>query len=336
MSLQADGTNAVLAYIEEETTWATVPASSKVWTGFRFNNETLGKDINNFESEEIRSDRMTSAILRGNRNPNGDVTFELGPNSHNLLLRHLLGADWSTAGTVAPYTHTTQGHSSLPQGGLTFVKGYTDVPSYLVYPGGRVDTVSLEIPQEGIVSGSASLLFQSEVDPSATVPYSTPLSYPTGDPYESNLTQISVQAYDASGSYVWTANEIIGVATAGRFTVSNGLDPSSYVLNSVTRYDIPAGRRRVEGNVNLLFEDTTEYLRYVNGTALAMRIKMISGSYSHTWDFPNVRYAGSKPTPAVGGEGGIRQDMPFRAIRHETLGYDIALEVVSDETIVRY
>jgi hypothetical protein len=336
--LQAEGSRSALAYIEEGDGFGVTPPSSAGWDwrGFRFNTETLGKDINVFESQEIRSDRMTAAIIRGNRNPNGDVTFELGRNSHNLLLRHLLGGEWTTSGTLSPYTHTIQGSSSLPAAGLSVVKAFTDIPSFLVYSGCRVDSVAFDIPQEGFIGCTASLVSKAEATPTATRPYPNPLVYPAGDPYESVLTVVHVQDWSAGGSYTWNAGTQVGIVGSGRFTVSNGLDPNSFVLGSTSRYSIPAGRRRIEGNFNLLLLDTSFYEDYVNGQAIAIRIVMTDGTYSHTWTLPNVRYAGPKPTPQIQGEQGIRYDLPFRAIRHENLGYDVHLSVVADEQVVKY
>lgn len=334
--LQAEGARSAIAYIEEGDGLGTVPSSSLTWTGFRFTSESMGLDVNTFESQELRDDRMTAAQIRGNRNPGGELSFELGPNSHNLLLRHLLGGNWSTSGTTAPYTHTITGASSLPFGGLSIVKAFTDIPTYLVYAGCRVDSVSFDIPQEGFIGCSASIVCLSEATPTAVKPYSSPLSYPTGDPYEAVQTEVYVQDYISGGSYTWNAGNKVAICRSGRFAISNSLDPASFVIGSTTRYSIPAGRRRTEGSLNLLLLDTSFYEDYVNGQAIAIRIKCISGSYSHTFTFPHCKYAGSKPTPAVQGEQGIAYDLPFRAIRHETLGYDVQCVAVTNEQITKY
>lgn len=333
MVLQAEGSRSALAYIEELEWGVTPPATGPVWTGLDFNNESLGQDINPFESGAIRSDRMTKAILRGNRNPNGDFTFELGPNSHNMLLRHLLGSGITSNGT-APFVHELQGWSQLPTGGLSIVKGFTDIPSYITYSGGRVDSVAFDFPQEGIVTGTASMLFKGEATPTGTKPYNTTLAYPGGDPYESVLTEVYVADWNSGGSYSW--GTAVGIVTAGRFTISNGLDPNSFVIGATSRFSIPAGRRRIEGNLNLLLQDTTFYEDYVNGSAKAIRVKMTDGTYSHDWVFPNCRYTGTKPTPPIEGEQGIRYDLPWRAIRHDSLGYDVYLTITSDEAVTLY
>lgn len=342
--LQAQGSRGLLGYVEEQT-WGTQPAANKTWTGLRFNREGIGKDIDLFESQEIRSDRMVAAILRGNQKPDGEFSFEFGPNSHNLLLRHGMGDYWRSVGAASPYNLYLQG-GDLPCGGLTFVKGFADIPRYLVYTGGRVDSLSFEFPQEGIVTGTARMLFKDEAAMSSSAPYNGSLTYPTGDPYEANQTQAYVIAYDStmSSNNYWANvtgaswGTVLGIVTGGRFTISNSVDGNSFVIGSTSRYSLPYGRRRIEGSMNILFVDETHYTRYINGTALALRIKFYNPNttYYHDFFFPNIRYAGARATPVIEGEGGVKYDIPFRAIRHENVGTDIICHALADQFVVNY
>lgn len=340
--LQAQGSRGLLGYCEE-TSWGTQASASASWTGLRFNRESIGKDINLFESAEIRSDRMISAILRGNQRPDGEFQFELGANSHNLLIRHALGNYWISVGSGPIYDLYISG-GDLPCGGLSMVKGFADLPRYLTYTGGRVDSLSFEFPQEGIVSGSARMLYKSEAVMSASAPYNGSLNYPTGDPYESNQTEAYVIAYDSSHSSNNYFNNllnaswgtVLGIVTGGRFTITNSVDGNSFVLGSTSRYSLPYGRRRIEGSLNMLFLDETQYNRYINGTPLALRVKFKSATNYHDWFFPNIRFAGNRATPVIDGEGGIRYDIPFRAIRHAGVGSDVVLHATADQFVVNY
>lgn len=345
--LQAEGSRGLLAYCEEPDGWGVLPSTSRTWTGFRFLREGLGKDINQFESGEIRSDRMVPSASQGNRRVEGEVSFELGPSSHNLLLRHLLTSVWTSGGaTAAPYTYSMPGASSIfttDYRGLSFVKGLSDIPLYYAYTGGRVDSCSFEFPQEGIVTCNARLLFEGENDSTASVLHSSPLTYPAEDPYESNLTEITIVAYDSTkttGSQ-YTFTTPLAICTGGRFSISNSLDGSSYVLNSYNRYAIPSGRRRIDGSLNMLFLDDTHYARYVAGTALALRVKFKNGLSGgneryHQFTFPYIKHMGPSATPKIAGEQGIRIDVPFRAFRHAGYGTDVYLEAKIGEAITLY
>ena len=340
--LQAQGSRSLIAYIEE-TDWGQTLSAASNWTGFRFVRESMGRDINSFESQELRSDRMISAVLRGNQRAEGDISFELGPDSHNLLLRNTIGGNWSTTGS-GPYTHILVPATSdvagggYPQG-MSFVKAFTDIPYYFLYAGCKVDSLSFDFPQEGIATCTARILGKTETL-TASKPYETPLSYPAGDPYESNIAELYEATYNSAhtdiASMSWGSP--IGIVTSARFSITNTLDGGSFVLGSQNRYSLPQGRRRIEGTFSVLFKDTTYYTKFVNGTHVGLQIKAIdsTGTYSHTFQFPNVIYRGSRATPVIDGEGGLKMDIPFRAIRHANIGYDVRLTAVTAETIALY
>lgn len=336
---QAEGSRGFLGYVEEgEAGWGVTPAASYNWTGFRFNSESFGLDVNSFQSGENRSDRQVGASIRGNRRPEGDVTFEVGPNAHNLLLRHLLANTWSTSGGPT-YVHTLRGGAEIPCGGLTFVKGFADIRQYLVYNGGRVTSISFDAPQEGFITGSARILFKTEGDMTQTLPFNGALDYPTGDPYEANLTEWYIIAYNGASSdpYSWSWGTKRTTTTAGRFTVDNAGDGNSYVQGSYDRYYVPMGRRSISGSFNGLFVDPTDYNRYKAGTSLSMRVKMTGAAgMSHDWIFPHIKYNGPRATPTIQGEQGVRHDIPFAAQRHDGLGYDVIVKATNDELITLY
>lgn len=340
VTYQAEGARGLVGYIEEgDAGWGVTPAAGYNWTGFRFNSEGLGLDIDEFESAEIRSDAMTASSIRGNRKPDGQLTFELGPNSHNLMLRHLLRGQWTTVGGTPPYTHTLYGQAQMPCGGLTFVKGFSDIGRYLIYNGGRVDSWSFDIPQSGFIGCTAQLAFKKERAMQTSAPYNQALDYPAGDPYEATLTQWYVTAYNSSASdpYGWSWGSQVAIVTSGRFTITNSLDRNSYAQGSTDRYYIPSGRRRCAGSFNIFFIDETYYNYYINGTPLSLRCKMTgTAGYYHDWIFPNIRCNGPRATPSIPGEQGVRTDLPFKAFRHENLGYDVIVKVSSDEIIARY
>lgn len=345
---QSSGARASMSYIEEGA-WGNGTLGlppSPYWTGFAFVRESFKKDINTFQSNTIRGDRQTGAILRGNRRADGDVVFELGPQSHNLLLRHLIGGWWQDASAGGGLTfHRMQPtvNGDLPGGGLVFLKVFGDLGSpdtYLKYTGGRVDSVAFDIPQEGIASCTARILNKLEADPLTGSPADT---LPTEDPYESNLTAITLipSTNWASVTAMETAFDAatpIAIAAGGRFSISNQLDGNSYVLNSYDRYSIPTGRRRCEGSFNLLFDSTTHYLDYVNGTVMACRVKyqnaLSAPTRFHEFYFPAIKYAGPSPTPTIEGEQGIRYDLPFQAFAHPQLAIDCAVRVKNAETII--
>lgn len=337
--LQVEGARAEFA-IAEETTFKGGTTGVTYWTGFRVNRGSIGSEVALFESQELRSDRMTAAVLRGNRTADGDFGFELGPESHQMVLRHTLGGNWALLSGADPYFWrlTPAPFGAFPTGGLVISKFFTDLSKGFTYSGGRVDSLALEFPQQGIVSGALRVLTCAESDVITDEPY-TSLNTPLGDPYESNLTLIEFQPYDATDTIAeleaegaWSTPE--AVAAGGRLNITNSLDGNSFVLGSYSRYSVPAGRRRVEGSLNLLFNDTDKYEDYLDGSPKRCRIRFVSGNYWHTIYLPNVKYIGGRPALDATSEAGIRYDLPFRAIRHANIGYDIWMTTKNAASIV--
>lgn len=318
---QATGSRSQLAFVEE-VTFGTTPNTPDM-NGLPFTSESLMTEINTFQSEEIRSDRMVQKVLAGNIRPAGDVNFELQPEGLTTLFKHALGSV-ATSGS-GPYTHQIDGASSLPTG-LTIEKGFTDVAQYFQYTGCRINTLNMTIPQEGLITGSFSFLCQNEtID---TSPLDASPDYPAKDPFVSYQCSL----YEAAD--VSSFASALGVVTELSFTLENGLRDDQYVLGSRTRYNIPEGRRVVTGTMTLFFEDVTYYNKFINNTQAAIRIVVTNGTDTVTIWFPQIQYKGGSPTPQVGDDGPLVVTMPFQTERYATWNTDIRMTFVNDESSV--
>lgn len=91
-----------LAYIEEST-FGTTP-SGNLQT-LRLTGESLRPDTQTTQSQEIRSDRQLSDIIRTNFSTSGDINFELSYGAYDdFLLAALQAAAWSAVVTVTAST----------------------------------------------------------------------------------------------------------------------------------------------------------------------------------------------------------------------------------------
>lgn len=90
----SDANRTQLAYVEEVTFGTTPSAALKVmrWTG-----ETLAQDTTTVTSQEIRSDRQISKIIKTGAEAKGDITIEMSATSHDDLLKGALqSSGWSS------------------------------------------------------------------------------------------------------------------------------------------------------------------------------------------------------------------------------------------------
>jgi hypothetical protein len=85
----------------EETTWGEIPVSggspeAPQLNEFRFTSDSLTQTTETTVSEEIRSDRQVSDIVRTAVSAAGDVGIELSYGSHDDLMAGALADNWST------------------------------------------------------------------------------------------------------------------------------------------------------------------------------------------------------------------------------------------------
>lgn len=106
--------SSVQLYFVEETTWGEIPAGPPTLNEFRFTNESLNQTTDTQISEEIRSDRQVSDIIRVAVSASGEVGLELSYGSHDPLLAGALYDDWSTPVT---FTDTVVFSNLSPEAG---------------------------------------------------------------------------------------------------------------------------------------------------------------------------------------------------------------------------
>lgn len=109
--------SSVQLYYVEETAWGEVPAGPPTLNEFRFTQDSLAQTTETTISEEIRSDRQVSDIVRTAVSAGGDVGVELSYASHDDLIAGALADDWSSlineAAVAAAFTTASPGPGSF-------------------------------------------------------------------------------------------------------------------------------------------------------------------------------------------------------------------------------
>jgi len=318
---QAVGSQSQLLYWEE-VTYGTTPGSVSA-SGLDFTSESIVTEVNTFASETIRNDRMIQNVLRGNQRPGGDINFELHDEGMTTLFKHALGSV-STSGSN-PYTHVISGASSLPVG-LQFEKGFTDIAQYFLYKGCRINSLAMNFPQEGLVNGTFSVLAkEEEVGTSSQDAAATYASVPP-------ITSFNATLYEGAGLGTSVA---LGTVVEANFTIENNIREDQFVIGSRLRYNLPEGRRVITGSMTIFFEDVTLYNKFVNGTQASFKIICTtSGTNTVTFEFPQIQYAGTSPTPVIADDGPIQITLPFQTERYATWDTDVRITFVNTEASV--
>lgn len=128
----ATGSGSDLGY-QEEVCYGDLPAVPALKTVRRRSTSlTLTKDA--YDSEEIRSDRMTSDSRHGIRRANGDIVTEISPGGHSDFYEALLGGQWASIDDIA-ITSSATAVSPLSGAPTIRVSSLGDVVAAGLYPG---------------------------------------------------------------------------------------------------------------------------------------------------------------------------------------------------------
>lgn len=88
-----DTNRASLRWVRE-TTWGTTPTTPTLWN-LRFTGESLNGNIQNIQSEEIRSDRMISDLIQVDLSTAGDINMEMSYGNADTLIEGSMHSAWS-------------------------------------------------------------------------------------------------------------------------------------------------------------------------------------------------------------------------------------------------
>lgn len=133
----------IITYIVPETTPGETPAEP-TWQTLRLTGNTMSPSVNVEQSDEIRADRMNGGGIITSLDYQGELQFEFSALTFDDLLEAAFYGTWdSDTLEVGADRHT-----------FSVVKGYKDVGVWAAFRGVHVGQMSLEIPEEGKVTGS--------------------------------------------------------------------------------------------------------------------------------------------------------------------------------------
>lgn len=190
-----------------------------------------------------------------------------------------------------------------------------DTPSYCVFNGVEIASMSLNIEAGAIVTGSFEFLGKVE-SCSTTSLDSTPTEAPTNDVLNAvnNVARIS-----EGGSAIVSPN----YAKRLNFTVNNNLR-ERMAIGTLGLIGIGVGDADVTGSVMTYFGDLTTYQKFTNGTATSLFTVVAKDSRANVFSFPKVKFEqGNKDASARNQD--VMVELPFRALR-DTNGHQFQID----------
>jgi len=264
---------------------------------------TAGADSTAYVRGEIVSVGSNDYICVTGGTSSSDIEADVTGTEYNVRLTSGTAQFvYMGATATAKKSHVFTGDSDLLAHGLSveraFLGGTSDV--YLRCSGGRINSLAITIPQEGIIQSVWDMLFLGQLVNAGSSGAGTPVASDEPGPIGYN-TFIEIEGVES------------GIIQDGNFTISNELDGDSFVVGSRYRRSISAQRRNITGSFNMLFEDDTHLEQFLNESELTLSIWMQEGGAIAKFDFPRVRLSGDG-APKITGAGRITQSFNFDAM----------------------
>jgi len=286
-------------YFKKEVTYGTVDptAGGSAPAGFeeiRNTEDSISLVRDNFVSDERRGDRGIHDMRLGNKQPAGDIGFEFSYDSFDEFLAGALCSAWNT---LELKKGTTLSSYSL-------VKSFSDISEYQLFTGGVINTLSLDINPNAMVTGSFGMIFK-DMSSSTGAYVTSPSATGTNRPFD-GFTGLITEGTDAGTT--------IGVVSSLSLSLDNGFE-RNFVLMSNTNPQVTWGKSNITGSMVLYFEDTTEYDKFVGETESGLTVTLDdleAGGNTYIINLPRIKYT-SADAP-VNSDGATMITMNFQAL----------------------
>ena len=310
MASTATGSGHSAGYIVEST-YGTTPATP-AFTNLRLTSTSLGLSKTALESNELSSTRQVLHYRHGNKQVGGDIGFELSYGTFDDFLEAALGGTWATD---TPSAGIDQLKAGLTRRSFTIERkfGDLDTPEYHRYTGCEINSMSLSVAPDAMVTGSFSMIGQ-DYSPGNT-------SIITGATYPAGTT---TEPFDSFTGTIDEGGSTIGIVTALEMSLENGLNPL-FVVGSDTTLEPGIGKLRASGTVTVFFQDSTMLNKFVNETASTLELTLLDpAGNEYYFHLPNIKYNGGQPDTSDDSE--ITLSMPFVALYDATEASAIVIE----------
>jgi len=279
-----------------EVTYGVTPVSDPGFIDLRHTGTSLGLGKESFQSEELHADRQVRDFRHGVKAVGGDISFELSYSSFDDFLEATLMGTW-TADVLK---------AGVVRRSFSILRHFEDLPAgdpYFLYAGVELNSLSLTIPASGMVTGSFTVLGQSQ-NPLADL---SSLGTPT---FTAPLT---TQPFDSFTGSILEAGGAVSVVTEVALTLENGLEARNVIGSDETILP-SSGRCNLTGSVTAYFEDTVILDKFLDETESTLEVTLTDPEgNSYTILLPRIKYNGGQPDVAGGG-GPITINFPLQAL----------------------
>lgn len=297
----ARGSRLNVSYAMEDS-WASLPTA---YTAYNLRLTDMGVNLtkDSFQSNELRSDRHIADLRHGMRSVAGDIPVELSYQSFDDMIESAMYNEWETDNTIV--TGTTEKS-------FTIQKHFSDIGQYHVFSGCVVNTWSVSVQPNAIVTSTFNIMGEDMVTSTS--------------PTLAGATAKS--AYSPMDSFTGALSEggsAISIITGIDFSIANNI-ATLPVIGSKKTVGLVDGRATITGTVNAYFANSVLLAKFLNETESSLQFSVSDGTRSMQFYMPRIKYSGGDvPTS---GEGPITMSMPFQALYDSVTGYSLRVTKV--------
>ena len=287
-----------------ESAYGTTPATP-AFTKLRYTGDSLKHNRGNVTSNEIRQDRNVSDLIQVSGGAEGGINFELSYGAFDTLIEAALCGTWNTnvlENGVSKKSFTIE---------KTYEQGATD--TFLGYTGMVVNTMSLNIAVQEIVTGSFGFMGKGGYVSSAIISGATYAEAAANDVMSAGLS-FSGLAITGGG-----APNLTGLT----LEINNNARMQP-VVGSIDSLGVGLGRFTVTGTITAYFENKTAYELFLAGTATDLEFTLSDGDNDYEFVIPKLKFSDGD-VPVAGNDQDVIITLPFQALYDETLGATIEI-----------
>lgn len=310
--------------IKKETTWGTAVAVDRFYL---INSEAMKARFTANQRRSInsiiqRSDERKN-VMRGTEGPFEVVVSVKGM---GVLLQQVFGSSVSAqVGATAEYTQTHVLDEAAAGKGMhaTIQVGRSDNTGTVrpfTYDGSKIVQATLSCDEEGYLTLAVTTTGRKETHTGSGAFALQSATYVTDNPAFS---------WDQA---TFTLNSVARITKRWSLDMNKTTDANRGGIGSpLTREPLLSGEWALTGEIDCEFENITDYEAFANATDVPLNIEFDSGieiastgnNYKFIVDIPAIQYTGD--TPVMGGEGLIRQPLPYMVVDNAT---DVPITVV--------
>lgn len=283
----ATGSRHDMSYVAEST-YGTTPTNPTM-IPLRHTGTTLGLTKDAIESEELRQDRHIAHFRHGNKGVTGDINFELSYGAFDDFIEAVMCGTWSTNVLKAGTTSRS----------FTIERHHEDISEYIRSTGCAINTMSLSIAPNSMVTGSFGIIGQNTVVTASAISGASDGTENTNAPFDSFSGTINEN------------DQASAIVTALELNISNGME-QQYVVGSSTIIQPALAKSTVSGSITVFLEDSDLIDKFVSETASDLDFTLTDGTNTYAFDMPNVKY--NTGNPEVAGPGAVTVTMDFIAL----------------------